>query len=123
MCLRHNLRAVAVVGKSIWAAYLQHGPGKLDPKLLLPLDAAIMSVRHSLAVRDADSAATQGDSWREDINATICTIEVLLHRCIERTEGLSFVTGEAGLIPRHDLYEQCIGALTRLDQLIHQLPA
>ena len=122
MRLRHELQTLAETSESLWAKYLEAGPGKLAPDLLTPLDAGLNSVRTAIADHKAGPSTIPVEAWRDELNATISTIENLLHRCVERTEGLSFVTGEAGLIPRRDLHEQCEAALTRLRELISQLP-
>ena len=64
-------------------------------------------------------AATANDqSAHQELLVALDTVEPLLRRCVERTEGLCFVTGEAGLIPRKDLHEKCETALACFEQFL-----
>lgn len=42
----------------------------------------------------------------------------LCHRCCRRSEGLCFITGEAGLIPRRDLHDRFEKALQALRAVV-----
>lgn len=97
-----NLIEFADAADALWAEYLRTGPGTLKTESLVPFDAALAAIR-------ADTSAVP-----DKLQAVIAELDDLLHRCVERTEGLSFVTGEAGLIPRRDLHDKCEAALAQL---------
>ena len=74
----------------IWEAYQQQGPGKLAPEELEPVEQAF--------------AELEFESLPEGLVACVQQLHTLAQRSVLRPEGLSFVTGEAGLLPRKDLH-------------------
>lgn len=76
-----------------WQDYLKQGPGQLTPEDLANFES----------LRDAWEAGHPD----ETLMSACSELAELFHRCVHRSEGLSFVTGEAGLIPRMDLHARC----------------
>lgn len=85
----------------IWQAYLKAGPGGVDAVLLEDVESS----GGRLIAELPESAA--GSDLREAIQTGV----ELGRRCVQRPEGLCFVTGEAGLVPRRDLHEKFEAAL------------
>lgn len=89
-----ELQHVYLAARNLWHQYLEVGPGVLEPEALKDFSKA----KHRyLADGQADS----------QIQNMLAELEELLTRCVERSEGLSFVTGEAGLIPNRQLHDKC----------------
>ena len=89
---------------AVWRQYLECGPGQLTAEGLAPF----------LQARGLAEAEIVEDPELID---KVHELEKLLRRCVERPEGLCFVTGEAGLIPRQDLHQQCESLLAFFQQL------
>jgi len=87
--------------RELWEDYLKQGPGKLSNEAMEPFWA-----RKAALPTDAS-----------DVFFVLADLEPLLRRCVERSEGLCFVSGEAGLIPRRDLHTQCDELLDQLKRL------
>lgn len=98
--VRAAWRELACILESIWSAYQQNGPGTLEPAWGHRLDAVNQRI-NSLSPSDANS---QGDSSAR--NRLRERLSNLAQRCVRDSEGLSFITGEAGLIPRKDLHDE-----------------
>lgn len=77
---------------SIWARYQNYGPGGVDAGMYDGIAELAAGVQRQL---DDDSA---------EIRDAVETVRDLSHRCACRSNGLCFITGEAGLIPRKDLH-------------------
>ena len=116
--LRQSLDQLSDAAESLWQEYLAKGPGCFDDNRLAPFETALITSLESLAVCDA---LPRGD-WLVEFDAAVGELQPLLKRCVERSEGLSFVTGEAGLIPRRDLHERCEFSLDALRQLVDEFP-
>ena len=83
---------------ALWNGYLEVGPGKLDPASDTRLQAL---ARELLESGQLDEPATQAVHAIVDLSA----------RCARSPQGLSFISGEAGLIPRreqHRAFEQAL---------------
>ena len=91
----------------IWRDYQERGPGRVDRALFEDVEPTAASL--TLALSELATAADNG----ELIDAINTGVE-LARRCVHRAEGLCFVTGEAGLVPRRDLYEKFEGALAAI---------
>ncbi len=87
--------------QDLWQRYLELGPGRLP-------DDAMEPYLNERAALKTDVV---------EVHALLAELEPLLRRCVERTEGLCFVTGEAGLIPRRDLHAKCEELLDQLERL------
>jgi hypothetical protein len=105
---QQDFREFLECASKLWSDYLSRGPGKLEIGELEPLDKA--SERCWVALQ---ALRQQHISPRElkELTTAIKTVQELLHQAVERSEGLCFVTGEAGLIPRKDLHERLDKAL------------
>ena len=82
---------------AVWQAYQANGPGRVERELFDPVDAAAIKVEELLKGLSADRF--------ESLRAALKTARDLAQRCACRSDGLCFITGEAGLIPRRDLHE------------------
>lgn len=89
--------------QQIWTMYLELGPGKLADTCLNDYETA---KRQFLEAASSE--------LRPSFQASLGELTDLLHRCVHRSEGLCFVTGEAGLIPRKDQHERCEALLAQL---------
>ena len=74
----------------VWKTYQQQGPGQLSAEELEPVEQAF--------------AELEFESLPEGLVACVQQLHTLAQRSVLRPEGLSFVTGEAGLLPRKDLH-------------------
>ncbi len=76
----------------VWDTYRKDGPGKVDASLFEPVETAYLELDRLL------SESAKAGELRE----AVAEVYDLSQRCACRVEGLCFVTGEAGLIPRRD---------------------
>lgn len=116
--LKANLLALCESADLLWSEYIQVGPGKMSPSAGDRFTADAAAVENSVA---SSSSTVPDEVWVGDLRAVIQEVRDLLRRCVEQAEGLSFVTGEAGLIPRRDLHEKCETGIRRLRELAEQL--
>ena len=103
--MQSEIKTYHRVASELWHQYLDVGPGTL------PADALDDLLATQACVLSATNHRTVA---RSEILDLVSELETLLRRCVERPEGLCFVTGEAGLIPRRDLHEQCEQLLLKL---------
>lgn len=101
---------------ALWSKYLEVGPGKLDSTDRELLERAVNRVREP-----EGEHTIPRDGWRAEFDATLAVLEPLLRRCATRSEGLCFVTGEAGLIPNQQQHRKCSDALLQLANLVREL--
>lgn len=95
------LRQFLVDAERIWRHYQQQGPGRGDPA-----DAETLR-RKAAAVRAAGPLEPA-------VEQALSRVVKTLAQCCERTQGIHFVTGEAGLIPNKPLIAQLEASLQRL---------
>lgn len=100
------LRSLLNAAQAVWDAYRESGPGRIDASLFEDVESAIGRVKQV------------GESRVDD--GLIETLRDLCHRCCLRSEGLCFITGEAGLIPRQDLHERFGRSLEELRTFVRQ---
>lgn len=105
---QQDLRQYQDCASKLWSDYLSSGPGSLHIGELKPTDEASESCRVALKALPKQHFSPQE---LKDLIAAIETVQELLHQAVERTEGLCFVTGEAGLLPRKDLHQRLDNAL------------
>jgi|GEM_PF-4374362 hypothetical protein len=92
----------------IWTRYLDAGVGSVDEQLYQPFSAAAAEVTLALASSDEfDDSIVSLAQFQVHFQAA----EKLARMCANTPQGLSFVTGEAGLIPRLDLHQQMQAAI------------
>lgn len=94
----------------IWQDYLDSGPGAVDSALFADVEPTAARVTAMLQEREAPS----------ELILAIETGVNLACRCVQRSEGLCFITGEAGLVPRRDLHEKFEGALATIRAAIEE---
>lgn len=80
----------------VWVEYQARGPGEVDPALFDPIEQLACSLD---ALRDCPLPA---DMDRGVVTAAIRQATDLAGRCAKLPQGLCFVSGEAGLVPRRD---------------------
>jgi len=108
-----------------WRHYQAVGPGKIDSRLFDGLDLTAKRLAIFLdAVSNEGAGKSLGideQSCAASLGETIETVMRLANRCTNSPQGLSFVTGEAGLIPnrqQHDEFEkQLVDLRHQLDRL------
>ena len=105
--LEDTVRRFLDLVEAVWHAYQKAGPKQVDATLFTGIDQAHVAI--------VDASGDTGDS----IISTSQTLRDLAHRCTHRAEGLCFVTGEAGLIPRHDLMDAYENGLAILHKWLH----
>lgn len=118
--LKHNLRLrlkqFLDLASAVWASYLRVGPGRVDGRLFEGIEELADSLIGFLGEAGADKA---------DETITVAEhvqqVRELCKRCVHHAEGLCFITGEAGLIPRRDLHEAMESSLTSLRELLSSL--
>ena len=84
--------------EDIWSSYLRSGPGTLDRDRWRRFHARLQNVRNSFD--------DQQSPRQQELFSALKDLELLVAKCLLNSEGLCFVTGEAGLIPRRDLHER-----------------
>ena len=85
----HDFLAAA---ESIRTAYESHGPNKVCADLFTPVETLDFQLSETIEIPELLDA--------------IKTVKQLCYRCVHHTEGLCFVTGEYGLVPRADLVKE-----------------
>ncbi len=103
-------RFVASV-EAVWDAYRDAGAGRVEAALYEPVAAAGEALESTLG------AATESDPILESVRVA----KDLARRCACTSLGLSFISGEAGLIPRRDQHEALERALRTLRERAKEL--
>lgn len=105
--LAAQLKNFVECGTRVWNAYQADGPGRVDETLFDPIEAPSGEIARLLkdprilhAVRRLSGDDT--DEWIDELCVAVERVYDLTYRCAKRPEGLCFITGEAGLIPRRD---------------------
>ncbi len=106
-CCAASIDNFLKIVNQIWNAYQQTGPGSLSEEWMIELRRS-----HKEVERYIQQESARFD--HEKLNEICRVLFLLCERCITRTEGLCFVSGEAGLVPRQDLHEQFVGSLEDL---------
>ena len=78
---------------AVWDMYREVGPGKVEASLFEPVEKTHREIDRLL--RDSTNDSTE-------LREAVAELYDLAQRCACRSEGLCFITGEAGLIPRRD---------------------
>ena len=92
----------------LWQLYVSRGPGNVEPQAL-----ENVVVAYEVIMRQPDSLT----SVQQD---AVDVLYRLSRRCVESPAGLSFVTGEAGLIPNPSLHRDFENALYCLRDAVSQ---
>lgn len=94
---RSVLSEFFVAAQKVRASYETNGPSRVDENLFLPIKAFFPLLSNTID--------------NEELLNAIETVQRLCYRCVHHSEGLCFVTGEYGLVPRIDLIDQFDHAL------------
>jgi hypothetical protein len=81
----------------VWAEYKDVGPGRVDAVLFDGGEAAAARVLELLGDEQVSPTLTT-----DELRVAVEKVCDLATRCATRSEGLCFITGEAGLVPRRD---------------------
>lgn len=87
--------------RSLWLEYQERGPGNVSGARWDAVQQAKVTL-----------VSTHLPSKLEDV---IARSHDLARKCAEDPQGLSFVTGEGGLVPRKDLHDAFASVLGELD--------
>jgi hypothetical protein len=106
----------------VWEAYQSCGPGNVESALFESVDVMAQVLNSSFEneelIRDVSNFVNmKPDEWW----AKIEQLRELCYRCACTPQGLCFITGEAGLIPRKDQHEAFESALHYLAECVLQL--
>ena len=110
--LKTHLSELSTRAELLWREYLDKGPGRLSTDAYAEIADTMGRIRRQLDGLPLRAQLSTG--WVELLLGAIADLDELLRKCVERAEGLCFVTGEAGLIPRRDLHDRCEAALRAL---------
>lgn len=125
-----RLNEFELCAKAVWASYQTVGPGRVDQALFTPVETAAAALGQLLDHREAATQAGEtiesvagaqplhlGDNWTDELLQVVTKTHALAYRCACRPEGLCFVSGETGLIPRNDEHAAFEDALAYLSDL------
>jgi len=109
--LNERLLLLTAQATDLWETYQREGPGRVDPGLFDSVkneSDAIHVLLQNLTVTDqtAEWLGVPFDDWRDRMTEAVHTICHLAHQCACTPQGLCFITGEAGFIPRRDLHRK-----------------
>ena len=81
--------------ESIWSMYLEHGPGSVDRS-------------HFEALQATSRVMCASIQPHGDLTESVSQLEGLCKQIACTPQGLSFISGEAGLVPRRDLHDRFV---------------
>ena len=109
--------------ETLWRDYLRLGPGKLEPGDANGVFSAAAEIEHT--VRDPDVARwlehVPHGTQLDELQTQITQLTRLARACASTPQGLNFITGEAGLIPRRDQHEAFESGLVKLREMAADL--
>lgn len=108
MSAREHQATFYRAAKKLWERYLRVGPGAVEAFYLSQVESA------AAAWFEADDTVATGD-----LASDVRILLDLARRCVDTPNGLCFVSGEAGLVPRRDQhaqYERCLNNLAVQDE-------
>ena len=109
---------------TLWQDYQRLGPGQLAASRMESVVSAATEIRNTLSDPDLARWLEQMDCGRElrdELQAQVKQLTRLARACACTPQGLSFVTGEAGLIPRKDQHEALASGLVKLGEMAAEL--
>ena len=117
-------RIDAFVGhtETLWQAYQRLGPGKLERSSFDAVESAASEIE--LAINEPAQWLEQADGGTElgdELQTELEQLTRLARACACTPQGLNFITGEAGLIPRKDQHEALEAGLVKLRELAEKL--
>ena len=92
---------------AIWTQYQEAGVGSINEQLYERFSSAVDNVQSVLESERSDESSPSRDEFENHLKVAT----KLTRMCAKTPQGLSFVTGEAGLIPRRDLHDQMQAAV------------
>ena len=107
--LANRIRRFCEAAESLWTLYQVQGPGRVDAACFEPLQKAADQL--DAAIEKTTSPAwlaqltREPAAWMRELQDRVSRLCELSRRCACTPQGLSFVTGEAGLLPRKDQHE------------------
>ncbi len=102
----------------IWDQYALRGPGAVDPSLIGPVDE-LGGRLEALMLQAADGLPREVTP--SSLEAAVRQATDLARRCATWPQGLCFVSGEAGLVPRRDQIDAFAAARASLHDVARQL--
>jgi len=110
--------------ETLWRDYLRLGPGKLEPGNSTGVFSAAAEIGYT--IRDPDVARWleqlhRGKELRDELQTQVEQLTRLARACVSTPQGLSFITGEAGLMPRKDQHEAFASGLAKLHAMAARL--
>jgi hypothetical protein len=123
--LAQSINRLCESAESLWKDYQIQGPGRIDAVSFDHVQAAAEELetalgRTTLPERLAD-IVNEPAAWIRELQDCVSLLCELSRRCACTPQGLSFITGEAGLLPRrdqHEAFEQTLIRLRREAQLV-----
>lgn len=111
-----NRSPLASAATKFWQTYLELGPGNVQPEDLAEFLTLADHAKASFQKACFQTPTTLAPTFPSTHEALL-VLEKLFLRCVHNSNGLCFVTGEAGLIPRQDLHAQIESILKQLEAL------
>ena len=99
----------------VWERYDTCGPGHVDSGLFAPIEPLAQQLGRLL------DSPLPGDVDRAAPGAAINQATDLARRCTTLSQGLCFVSGEAGLVPRSDQIEAFSAARSTIHSAVERL--
>ena len=94
---------------TLWTQYLDFGPGKVAAESFATFSEAHRSLASlTQSTQQPNSASSNTECALHEF---LVDAQKLADMCANTPQGLCFVTGEAGLIPRRDLHEKMEAAI------------
>ena len=116
--LAQRIGQLAEAGQLLWSRYQDVGPGRVAAGYYEAVQTAAQQLDEALPANDAPhwlaKVTDQPSVWLDELRDCAARLADLARRCACTPQGLSFVTGEAGLLPRRDQHEAFEGALREL---------
>jgi hypothetical protein len=118
--LRVSLKEFHTLASAVWTTYQDVGPGRVDAALFDGGEQLASQIGGLLA---DEAAATDlpAEVDGEELRTAVLKVADLATRCATRSEGLCFITGEAGLVPRRDWHAEMDEGLAAIDQAVTAL--
>lgn len=122
--LASRIEAFVEHAEALWQDYKSLGPGKLDRCSWDGVAAAASEIESTIGDPDVARWLKQldrGTALCDELQAEVKQLSRLARACACTPQGLSFITGEAGLIPRRDQHQAVESGLLKLRDMASQL--
>jgi hypothetical protein len=109
---------------ALWRSYHDLGPGKLSPADWNAVSSAASAIASDLGDPDVARWFEQAECAifpADELQTLVRELTRLARACACTPQGLNFITGEAGLIPRKDQHRAFESGLVKLDQMAADL--